>query len=116
GRKDQREEGELQVVGSRGKQPPELSGPERPPLRRGCDVQLEERIVPGEAGAKRGQARGELRQEEQAKQRRRLATRLELGDSGHELPQLCIGCRTDAYRLAGRALGEGERDRPGVVP
>src|SRR2546426_5033172 len=46
----------------------------------------------------RGQARGELRQEEQAKQRRRLATRLELGDSGHELPQLYIGRRTDAYR------------------
>src|SRR5207249_10817853 len=105
-----REEPELQVVGSGGTQPPELSAPERPPLRRGCDVQLEERVVPGEAGAKRGQARGELRQEEQAKQRRRLATRLELGDSGHELLQLCIGRRTDAYRPGPRGTA---RARPG---
>src|SRR2546425_13354812 len=45
GRKDQGEERELQVARPGGEQAPEVAAPERPPLRRGRDTQLQECLV-----------------------------------------------------------------------
>ena len=84
-------------------------------MRRGRDTQLEECFIPVEARPERGQARSELRQQEQAKQRRRLAARFETGDSRHKLLELRVGRRAQAHRLVHSPLWEGERGRPSAV-
>src|SRR5205823_14479164 len=98
GGKDQREERELQAVRCGGEQAPEVVAPERPPFCRGRGAQVEERFVPSEAPTKRGKARGELRQEQEAKQGRRPAARLEPGGAGHGRLGLGGGRRGGAGR------------------